>query len=112
MKAKHTAGPWELKEWDNERITIWGPSFLLAIVNVYEENPREGIANAHLTAAAPDLLKAAKWGASSNHHPNCKSRKTGMGCDCHVGACQRAIAKAEGQEGSPTDGPDGKIWEE
>ena len=44
-----------------------------------------------------DLLEACRHGAMSSHHPACSHGKQGDGntCECHVGKCQQAIAKAE-----------------
>jgi len=57
---------------------------------------KEADANARLIAAAPDLLEACTHGAMSNHHSACSHGKRGDGntCECHVGKCQKAIAKA------------------
>ena len=42
------------------------------------------------------LLEACEHGARSNHHPACSQGKSGDGntCECHVGKCQQAMAKA------------------
>ncbi len=56
----------------------------------------EANANAQLISAAPDLLAACEHGAMSSHHSSCSHGKRGDGntCECHVGKCQKAIAKA------------------
>ena len=41
-----------------------------------------------------DLLEACKWTAKGEHHPACEARK-GRQCNCYVGACRAAIAKAK-----------------
>ncbi len=58
---------------------------------------REIGARAHLIAATPELLEACRHGAMSIHHPSCSHGKSGDGntCNCHVGKCQEAIAKAD-----------------
>ena len=59
-------------------------------------------ANRRLIAAAPELLKAAKFAAQSYHHPACPTGRPGQGgnpernCSCHVQVARAAIAKAEG----------------
>ena len=76
MSTKHTPGPWFIVTSDHNVIVDKDPALDGRIVartydnrwqsrNVYDEDGAEGIANAHLIAAAPDLFEAlencAEW---------------------------------------------------
>jgi hypothetical protein len=64
-EMKHTPGPWE---WDNGLLPPDGPERFADIYTVggdiiiasFNERIPEGEANAHLIAAAPDLLEAGQ----------------------------------------------------
>lgn len=62
MKTNHTEGPWIINEDDKTGVFINTPSNSGAIVRVYTDNPlvnkEQGLANAKLIIAAPDLLDA------------------------------------------------------
>ncbi len=49
---------WTKKEFEKERICIFGRERLLAVVSRYEDNPEEGERIAQLFFTAPKLLKA------------------------------------------------------
>lgn len=66
---KHTPGPWRIGD---KGMTVFGPltdqPSPIAIANLIPPTPRAGIeereANAHLIAAAPDLLAASEQAAA------------------------------------------------
>ena len=79
MKAKHTPGPWRS---DGRIVGWWGGEQPAVRVAFSEGNmsspvamcdprvgPEECLANAHLIAAAPDLLEALKTLVFSPHTP-------------------------------------------
>lgn len=58
--SEHTPGPWKLHRTSN-RQEIWDKdAVVIAVVPIYHAIPRGSKANAHLIAAAPDLLAALK----------------------------------------------------
>lgn len=60
--AKHTPAPWNLVWWGNERYPF--PLSVLADNDgawVARDGTVSSEANAHLIAAAPDLLEACEW---------------------------------------------------
>lgn len=100
MTNKHTPGPWEVYDAEN-RPGIEAPSVGFSIVvygldedvtvgedqcGVYGRTPEEGAANAHLIAAAPELLAALKLllSGAHDHQPG-------------IAEAEAAIAKAEGR---------------
>lgn len=110
--SKHTEGPWELNV-GKQRITVCG--------KLAEENngirlkyPRhrligelfgsdeEGLANARLIAAAPELLEACKRGLDW-------MRNEGVGLDDQI-FIKQAIAKAEGKLSPCPDHLEGHIF--
>ena len=63
MTSKYTPGPWKavgkLSGSENHRgYSIVSPQYALAIVQPIDTDGLEGLANAHLIAAAPELLRA------------------------------------------------------
>ncbi len=113
---EHTKGPWMMSHQDPwaSKAIIFDESMpegrkarlmkKIAEVEITNVNiiDTEGLANAHLIAAAPDLLEAAEKAARGAHHPACPIA-TGKGqttvthddCTCHVGIARTAIEKAK-----------------
>jgi hypothetical protein len=61
MTAQHTPGPWEIKDQPEETCQIkGGPQSATVIADVWCTDFSDGAANAHLIAAAPDLLEACR----------------------------------------------------
>jgi hypothetical protein len=59
MSTTHTQGPWKAciyGGWDAPR--VWSASGSVALLQHHESGPGEGVANAHLIAAAPELLES------------------------------------------------------
>ena len=91
MKVKHTPGPWDV-EHETEIIAAEGQRIAEADTRSINFVDGEANANAHLIAAAPDLLAA------------CEAAKAIIDCICEEGEadlCVRcvlraAIAKARG----------------
>lgn len=72
--SKHTPGPWEAGDVDGDDIYIWseGQKQFVGLASYEDGTQREVQANAHLIAAAPELLEACElaeqfWYAD---HPN------------------------------------------
>lgn len=88
----HTKGPWHVTAY---RYGVYHGSqedYRSMIASVTPANSEEGMANAHLIAAAPDLLAACKLALDCIPHCN------GPGRDMTaVETCILAIAKAEGK---------------
>lgn len=88
MSAKHTPGPWQVSS-GSQFFVHNGGLWVASAMDVRED---EGIANMRLTAAAPDLLKAAKevyeW---MNNLPIPTT-----GCTTKMQVLYDAIHKAEG----------------
>ena len=83
----HTPGPWDISKIGNnyDQFSVYGPDGQNVV------NTCEGTANAHLIAAAPELLEAAK-------HAAMEWRLHGQLTDsCRI--LEAAIRKAEGREG-------------
>ena len=89
--SKHTPGPWRVAAIPGAVITMDNTT----IAKVFYGERSVSDSNAHLIAAAPDLLAALK-GLESRHEP-------GVFCDHAAAPCERcdaardAIAKAEGE---------------
>lgn len=92
MTTKHTPGPWEVKEsceplstgWNDPKCLVLVNGELLADLSFMDDGSHS--ANAHLIAAAPELLEALK------DIVNGVGRQEG-----YVVRAQRVIAKAEGK---------------
>ncbi len=106
-----TPGPWELTETDDGKTpelwisgleidsdsapTGWPQQICqMARLTKAEDEVR---ANAHLIAAAPDLLAACEHAARSEHHPACEHTHPSK-CSCHVEKARAAIARAKMEE--------------
>jgi hypothetical protein len=96
---KHTPGPWKVAgqyrahHQDEVRLRIDGPKGYIALTEPYNGSNKEIVANAHLIAAAPDLLEALEKILVLN-------ATQGVGYDEWEGATEmadKAIAKAEGE---------------
>jgi Lar family restriction alleviation protein len=62
------------------------------------ESEHEAIKKWNTRPIEDELIEACKWAARSFHHPECKTVKDGCDigqCNCHVGACQAALQKAQ-----------------
>lgn len=112
---KHTAGPWELKETTYDTVisdwsVIAGGDFirLFPYKRIYSDDKsqsglvicRERMANAHLIAAAPDLLEALKLlhevaGSIKADSRMLKNYPNLLGA---VRVADKAIAKATGEQ--------------
>jgi hypothetical protein len=104
--TKHTPGPWNLVPADEDvklgsafcldlSAIGWG-SFARVVIRFNDESEpsKEGLANARLIAAAPDLLEALRYYAS----PEAWTVNQVEGADGDYGAKARAaIAKATGE---------------
>lgn len=97
---KHTPGPWDVEFAPDDLPHLRGAWNVAAGVgryrcvvasrNLWPHRGGESDANAHLIAAAPDLLAALKWA-----HQHC-TMLYGNG-DAMVDAMSAAIARAEGK---------------
>lgn len=101
MSAKHTPGPWRLVEMGSYSVTCDADAYDMVGVGLNDgyplaitvsRNPIMGRAesNAHLIAAAPDLLAALRQMVVNSENDGHSYR------DCHRSALE-AIAKAEGR---------------
>lgn len=98
--AKHTPGPWYVSSSNfNHIIVSEADGTTVGWTTNYPppENAR-GEANAHLIAAAPDLLEALE--ALADDH---EFGATGTIRQDHLRAARLAIAKARGQSHAPND---------
>ena len=97
MSAKHTPGPWFVRKggsaWGN--FSIDGDVFFIA--ETIGGLDKEEKANAHLIAAAPDLLEALRALVDDiGERFNISSQSTNPGMRDAVNQARAAIAKAEG----------------
>jgi hypothetical protein len=83
--TQHTPGPWAIYEWDNKvHIEATGRNLIATIAR------KEQDANAHLIAAAPDMLDALDDVLAIGPGKIMPDAET-------YAKCQAAIAKARGQ---------------
>lgn len=97
MKQKHTKGPWHLDGGTNEKgdLFVWKVGEYYgghAIATVHGEIQEGAEANAHLIAAAPDLLACVREACAYAHGAKF-GRKERKGLH---GRCLAAVAKAQG----------------
>jgi len=106
VSEKHTPGPWDLWVDKEGAFTIRAEpedGMVIAKRNVGTNDPAEGIANAHLIAAAPELLEALKSARQFIVNGTEYGYIRMPDKDCPDSAhdtlpkIQAAIAKAEGQ---------------
>lgn len=100
--SKHTPRP-----WDNKQVDIWGADRVglrLGFLNTSNEQSRkEGLANARLIAAAPELLDALtrmlkQFPADSDlYAAGWDSSAINEACDAYD-AARAAVRKATGEE--------------
>ena len=104
--GKHTPGPWQIRFARNgypyqidapngsegaggiRTVTRWGA--------ISFPSSTEGLANARLIAAAPDLLEAAKTLVES--HKEADPMAAGMMLACALHMAEAAIARATGEQ--------------
>lgn len=86
--VKHTPGPWDISEYKDGHAFVFDPD--MGFVCNVMTGSSEGVANARLIAAAPDMLKALKrmvdWFEQDNPDPAYDE----------LMLARAAIAKAEG----------------
>jgi len=96
MSTKHTPGPWSAElNGEDGKMEVHDESGCTCTVHGLKSDP-EHVANLHLIAAAPDLLKAlrllvdhaSQYAAMPLAHSDTHK---------HVALARAAIAKAEGQ---------------
>lgn len=105
-KAKHTPGPWEIDgDGDGNSLSIFpGPtSKISSRIAVVEEDIKQGIANARLIAAAPEMLEKLHDAANTLReeigewlpvaHSECPERIENL--KTVLGEIEIVIAKAE-----------------
>jgi len=94
-QVKHTMGPWYL-DFDTVSTEPRRKGYVLAQVSFGSIDPDEVKANAHLIAAAPELLEACKLVAATFKRSNDSGNF--LGDDEHEAwnKVDKAIAKAEG----------------
>ena len=105
-ESKFTPGPWKVSIRPLA-ITVWADAIsLYPIAHIGERNRDEKEANAHLIAAAPDLLAACERGlehlitqhdkaAYYEYHQHCTGCEV---CQSIIPELMSAIAKAKGGE--------------
>ena len=93
--SKHTEGPWTRKEIDESgpQTEVWAHGKLLA--TIYGARHPEGIANARLIAAAPDLLEACKALVADVDACYPEGTEELEGLNPYIDAIRAAIAAAE-----------------
>lgn len=74
--TQHTPGPWAMPDSGQGRISKvganggWGGMIATADCGDYARSRAEGLANARLIAAAPDLLELLREAADYTRHPD------------------------------------------
>lgn len=96
MSSQHTPGPWHYSpdvSLHNTALVYGADKYLVADAGrIHRRQPEEQIANAHLIAAAPDLLTACKGLLKCMQvEPECAIYKA------HMKLAEDAIAKAGGR---------------
>ena len=98
-EAKHTPLPWRVVD-DGDDLIIWGDDFAsnqgfpLARLARFERNLNEELANAHLIAAAPEMLKALEKADILLEHGDKVIKKLLLLARNEI---KNAIAKAKGE---------------
>lgn len=104
--SKHTPGPWlacahgDYSDYDGNCIVVLGDGGSIRTAVVLGFNTDENRANAHLIAAAPDLLEAAKlviaWYEAEDDNSKTDFYERQRMCRDSEDALRAAIAKATG----------------
>jgi hypothetical protein len=105
--SKHTPGPWELREYKQEKVvSSWNVHIgeyqvhIFPYKRIYSDDRQQSgfvqndqvMADAHLIAAAPELLEALKdISRMETEYANATVKRMGM-------AARAAIANAEGEK--------------
>lgn len=84
MPNAHTPGPWELRQAENGKVSIYPVGGPYRVADSYD-----GLGNARLIAAAPALLEALEALVKAGHTLNADSSM--------MTAARAAIAKAKGE---------------
>lgn len=94
-KVKHSPGPWAIHHGIGQNVYIYGANTVCQITNPsgFYRSPKESEANAHLIAAAPELLEALKWFIEADANGEIEQ---GIYSTRGLYAARAAIAKAEG----------------
>lgn len=98
VRVTHTPGPWIVNSEDtgmNDSGTIESQSGVVIAPDIYGETTAEAGHNAHLIAAAPELLAACRY-VAQYHRDHDSGEGELFGLD-FVTTCIAAIAKAEGR---------------
>ena len=99
MNAAHTPGPWKV-ETAQRGFVIAATHIDYDMAVVRDVGNENNEANAHLIAAAPDLLEAAKlvvaWYEAEDDHSKADFRQRMQMCRDSEDALRSAIAKATG----------------
>ena len=82
-------GPWAVNKGKQESLTIRAGQQAIAVISGYGVGRR--LADAHLIAAAPELLEALKLAVRQNSHDMLMTGE-------ELRQCEAAIAKVEGQQ--------------
>lgn len=99
--SEHTPGPWKLSRKNGSRrmrLTGQGWAFFAKVVVRMDHSDcdnQEGLANAHLIAAAPDLLEASEAALRAFDSSNIRIAHKYAGA---VGLLRDAILKAKGRQ--------------
>ena len=94
----HTPGPWTAVDFREHHIV--SDKYDGSICFVYPKRGVPNEANAHLIAAAPDLLAACEAALRSYdlaHEVECNLGPEDV-CSCHVGMLETAVKKAKGEK--------------
>ncbi len=93
---KHTPGPWRY-EFETRTIRSIPTNYWLATIDSWD-GAVNNEANAHLIAAAPDLLEALKKVANCSRYPRNESEEMEFALECLREIARAAISKIEGRE--------------
>ena len=94
MASQHTPGPWQLHPEHNQRVIVNGSyGFDMKSWGADTMNP----ADAHLIAAAPELLEAANFALAALECPDLAPHWANFDREPRIAKLRAAIAKAEGE---------------
>lgn len=93
---KHTPGPWNQMVKMNGFTAVGANTLIARVFSTAFQDLENERANAHLIAAAPDLLEAVKDALAFLDRPDITTYEWYKLAPKHVAMFRRAIAKAEG----------------